>query len=303
MSKYHITFVGTGMIGGGLAVNAMLTGNEVVLYDVIEPEKVRENIQGIMDIMVRAGAVDEETAKKAMDKAVFTSDLAQAVKDADFVQECIPERVNLKQSTYRAIQEITGNHAVIASSTSSLFPSLLQEGTLYPDRILVGHPYNPSYLLPLIEVCGGKETSRDAVEKAMDVYSSMGKVPIECRKEVKGFIVNKVSWNALATAKEIVDEGICSVEDMDKAIMYGPGMRMAVTGQLLTMSLGVEGGFREYEKKYSGKETASPSYLALADGIDEALANRPEEKGRTVQSVIAYRDKIFAEILKAQGML
>lgn len=303
MNKYNITFIGTGMIGGGLAVNAMLAGNNVTLYDVIEPEKIRENIQSIMDIMVQTGATDEKTAREAMDKALFTCDMKEAVMNADFVQECIPERVNLKQSTYRTIQEIAGDRPVIASSTSSLFPSILQEGALFPDRILVGHPYNPSYLLPLIEVCGGKETSREAVKDAMDVYEAMGKVPIECRKEVKGFIVNKVSWNAMATAKEIVDEGICSVEDMDKAIMYGPGMRMAVTGQLLTMSLGVDGGFREYEKKYSGKETASPSYLALADGIDEELARRPVEKGRTVKEVIEYRDKMFAEILKAQGML
>lgn len=303
MTQYKIAFVGTGIIGGGLAVNAMLGGNQVVLYDVIAPEKVRENIRGIMDIMVRAGAATREESEQAMSSAVFTDDLKQAVSGVDFVQECIPERIQLKRDTYRTIQEVTGEKAVIASSTSALFPSDLQEGVLYPERILVGHPYNPSYLLPLIEVCGGKQTGRDTVEKAMEIYKAMGKVPIECKKEVKGFIVNRVSWNAMATAKEIVEEGICSVEDMDKAIMYGPGMRMAVTGQLLTMSLGVDGGFRQYEKKYTGKESASPEYMALAEGIDAAIANRSEEEGRTVEKVIEYRDKMFAELLKLKNMI
>ena len=191
---------------------------------------------------------------------------------------------------------------VIASATSAMFPSILSEGALYPERIICGHPYNPSYILPLIEVCG-PEASEETIETAMQAYRAMGKVPILCRKEAKGFIVNKVSWNAMATAKGIVEEGICTVEDMDKAIMYGPGMRMAVTGQLLTMSLGVDGGFREYEKKYSGKETASEPYLALADGIDEALANRKPEEGKTPAEVARYRDKIFAAILRAQGLL
>lgn len=303
MTQYKIAFVGTGIIGGGLAVNAMLGGNQVVLYDVIVPEKVRENIQGIMDIMVNAGAATREEAEQAMSSAVFTDDLKKAVLDVDFVQECIPERIRLKRDAYRTIQEVTGAKAVIASSTSALFPSDLQEGALYPERILVGHPYNPSYLLPLIEVCGGKMTGRDSIEKAMEIYKSMGKVPIECKKEVKGFVVNRVSWNVMATAKEIVEAGICSVEDMDKAIMYGPGMRMAVTGQLLTMSLGVDGGFRQYEKKYTGKESASPEYLALAEGIDEAIANRTEEEGKTVEKVIEYRDKMFAEILKLKNMI
>ena len=91
------------------------------------------------------------------------------------------------------------------------------------------------------------------------------------------------------------------MEDMDKAIMYGPGMRMAVTGQLLTMSLGVDGGFREYEKKYAGKAEASEPYLKLAEGIDEALAHRTPEEGNTPEEVIRYRDRLFAVLLKAQG--
>lgn len=304
MENYRIAFIGTGMIGGGLAVNAILAGQSVILYDVIPVDEMKENIRKIMDIMVEAGAVDRETASKALAKAEFTNDLVEASKGADFVQECIPERTNLKKSTYRTIQEIAGSHPIIASSTSTFFPTELQEGALYPDRILVGHPYNPSYLLPLIEICGGEKTSEEAKSIAKSVYLAMKKVPIVCKKESKGFIVNRVSWAARDMAQKIVvDEEICSVEDMDKAIIYGPGMRMAVTGQILTMSLGVDGGYREYEKKYTGANEASEDFLKLADGVDEYLQHRSAYEGNNVEDVIKYRDKMFVKILKEQGLI
>lgn len=302
VEKYKIAFAGTGIIGSGLAVNAMIAGNRVSLYDVVPVEKVRENIENIMCIMVELGAVEQKTANQLLSEVLITNNLEEAVRDADFVQECVPERVDLKKQTYRVIQEVNGNKTVISSATSAKFPTELQEGALYPEVILVGHPYNPSYLLPLIEVCGGTQTSQKAIQLAMDVYNAMRKVPVLCRKEEKGFIANKISWGVMDSAKQVVEQGICSVEDVDKAIMYGPGLRMAVTGQLLTMSLGVNGGYREYEKKYMGKESASPEYIALAEGIDEALERRSEEQGRTAKEVIVYRDRMIAEILKAQNM-
>ena len=302
MKTYKIAFAGTGIIGSGLAVNAILAGNKVSLYDVISVENVQKNIMDIMDIMVRLGAVEKDQAELLMKDVVITNDLREAVNGVDFVQECVPERVDLKRETYRVIQEVNGKNTVIASATSAKFPTELQEGALYPEKILVGHPYNPSYLLPLMEVCSGAQTDQKTIDMAVSVYQSMRKVPIVCKKEVKGFIANKISWGVMAAAKEIVENGICSVDDMDKAIMYGPGLRMAVTGQLLTMSLGVQGGFREYEKKYSGKDQASEEYLALADGIDEAMAARTARQGRTPEDVIKYRDMIIAEILKAQHM-
>ena len=230
MGKIKAVFVGTGMIGAGLAANAMLNGYETVLYDVVPQEKMRENISHILDILVEAGAATKAQADQALADCQFSNNLEEAVKGADFVQECIPERLELKKSTYAAIQKVTGPDAVICSSTSKLFPTKLQEGALYPQSILVGHPYNPSYLLPLIELCGGEQTAPEAIEKAKEIYTGMGKVAVVCKKEIYGFIVNRLSWAALDAAKECVRDGVCSVEDMDKAIMFGarsppPGTR------------------------------------------------------------------------------
>ena len=301
MGKIKAVFVGTGMIGAGLAANAMLNGYETVLYDVVPQEKMRENISHILDILVEAGAATKAQADQALADCQFSNNLEEAVKGADFVQECIPERLELKKSTYTAIQKVTGPNAVICSSTSKLFPTKLQEDALYPQSILVGHPYNPSYLLPLIELCGGEQTSPEAIQRAKEIYTGMGKVAVVCKKEIYGFIVNRLSWAALEAAKECVRDGVCSVEDMDKAIMFGPGMRMAVTGQLLTISLGVDGGFRAIAEKYG--EEPTPWNEVYAQGVDEEIANRDPSMGNTVDGVCKFRDHAFAELLKLHKLL
>lgn len=298
---YKAAFVGAGMIGAGLAASAAVRNFEVSIYDVADLNTVRESFAKILNILVESGAASREAADSALKNTVFTNDLSEAVAGADFVQECVPERLELKRSTYAAIQAVTGPDAIIASATTALFPTDLQEGAQYPGSILVGHPYNPSYLLPLVEVCGGKQTSADKLERACQIYTAMGKAPIVCRKEVEGFLVNRLSWGVMHAAQECVREGLCTVEDIDRAIMFGPGLRMAVTGQLLTMSLGVEGGFRAMAKKY-GKEPTEYDEL-YAQGVDAEIANRDPAIGNTVESTIRYRDRMFAEILKLQKLL
>lgn len=292
-----VTFVGVGIIGAGLAANALLGGLDVFLYDIAD---VRQNLKDVLDKLAKVGVCTPEEAIKAYERVTYTADLREAVRGAGFVQECIAENLEIKKEMYRQIQEVVGNQAVIASSTSMLLPTELQKDALYPECILVGHPYNPSYLLPLIEICGGEQTDRENIALAVEYYKVMGKKPIVCRKEKFGLIVNMVSWAAMDAAKKAILDGVCTVEEMDQAIMYGPGMRMAITGQILTMSLGVKGGMRAMGSKY-GK--ANPEDLILADGLDEELANRPEELGQDNESIADFRDKVIAVILKEQKML
>ena len=139
------------------------------------------------------------------------------------------------------------------------------------------------------------------MESAKAFYESIGKLALLCKKEISGYIVNRVSWAAFEEAKKTVLDGVCSVEDIDKAIMFGPGMRMAVLGQMLTISLGIEGGFRGGAAKY-GKEP-SPDDESLASGIEEEIANRPAALGNTEESVQDFRDKAIIRILRLQSML
>ncbi|MDR1573099.1 MAG: 3-hydroxyacyl-CoA dehydrogenase family protein [Clostridiales Family XIII bacterium] len=302
-----IAFIGTGMIGTGLAVNAALKGHSVSLAIHSAPiTKVQQTVRNILSILEDTGVADKEDAERALTLMGFTYALEEALQDADFVQECSPEQLDIKRKTYRRIQEIAGKKPLIASSASGFFPSALAEGALYPERVIVGHPFNPAYLLPLIEVCG-PHAGEENLKFAMEVYRGIGKEPVLCRKERDGFIVNALSRAVMDGSIQAVANDICSVEDIDKALMFGPGMRMAVTGQLLTMSLGVQGGFRMMNQKYRHEGTEDPEkekmIERIAAGVDEEIANRPEELGNTEDSVIRFRDRAIVEILKIQGKL
>ena len=283
-----MAFVGSGMIGSGLAVNAALKGLDVVLYDVVDTEVVKDTVGKVLDILVEAGAIDAARADETIAAMGFTQDIAEAVSGADFVQECVPEKIEL----------------IIASSTSGMFPSKLSEGALYPEKIVVGHPYNPSYLLPLIEVCG-PHAPQEVLDKACAIYKAMGKEPVICKKEVTGFIVNSLSWGVMDDGIQKVLDGVCEVEDVDKAIMYGPGMRMAITGQLLTMSMGVKGGFRVMAEKYGATAARRPEqiphYPEIEDGVEAEIAGRSQTQGQNLDDIVKFRDKAFVEILKLQG--
>lgn len=301
-----IAFVGTGMIGSGLAVNAAMNGCEVAMYYRRNLDQLQERVKNALNTFVEAEAIAKDEAEKCFDGILFSMDMEEVLKDAVMVQESIAEDTEMKKEMYKTIQGICGENVIIASSTSAKFPSELSEGAMYPEKIIVGHPYNPSYLLPIIEICG-PHAPQEVIDKAVEIYKAMGKEPVVCLKENNGFIVNSLSWAVMDGAIKAVANGVCSVEDVDKALMYGPGMRMAITGQLLTMSLGVQGGFRAMNKKYGAGQPEDPERAAImemiADGVDAEIANRPEDKGNTVEGVEKFRDKAFVEILKIQKKL
>ncbi|MCI8991696.1 MAG: 3-hydroxyacyl-CoA dehydrogenase family protein [Eubacterium sp.] len=302
MRTGKVAFIGMGIIGAGLAVNALTAGNECVLYDVADLEASKTRLYNILGSMVEAEAFSADVAHEAYGRARFTNDLSEAVTDAVFIQESVPERMDLKRDIFRQIQEVTGDKPVIASATTALMPSELQKEALYPERILVGHPYNPSYILPLVEIVGGKQTSQESVDYAKEIYESWGKVAVICLKEVYGYIAQHINWGIRDIALKVVKDGICTPEDIDKAIMYGPGMRLPITGQLLTLSMGVEGGWKNFYKKYYGQEATEFDYW-LDDQLNQELENRPKEIGNTLESALKFRDHMLVSELKVQGLL
>jgi len=301
MEKNKAAFIGSGIIGSGLAVNALLHGYPVTLQTRSQVEKMKNRVAHILDLFVSNAVITPDEAKAAAALATYTTSIEEAVTGAFFIQESGPENIETKIALYEEIEKYADDDAIIGSSTTAFMPSDLQKNARAPERILVGHPYHPSYLLPLVEICGGKLTSEDAIERAKQFYESIGKFALVSRKEASGYIVNRVNWAALNEARKTVEEGFCTVEEMDKAIMYGPGMRMAITGQLLTISLGIEGGMRASAAKYGGEP--SPVDEMIAQGIDDEIMSRPEAIGNTVDGVADFRDKAIIEILRLQNML
>lgn len=296
MEKKKVTFIGSGIIGTGLAVNALMHGCDVTVWYRRNYEKLETQLKTILKVFSDNQILSEEEAAAGFAAIHFTTDLEEAVRESEFIQESIAEELSLKQEIYRKIQKIRGDQTIIASSTSLLFPSALSKGALHPDRIVVGHPYNPAYLMPIMEICGGETASEETVLETQAVYESWGKVPVICKKEVKGFIVNEINQSVTRICREQVVNGICSAEDMDKAVMFGPGLRMAILGQLLTTSLGVEGGFRNLCAKY--RLPHNPDYDLLGDEIDAVYASRTEEEGRDPEHAARYRDKMIIQFLQ-----
>lgn len=299
--KSKVAFIGSGMIGSGLAVNAMMHGHPTFLQTRSQVDKVKSRVAHIFDVMVNNNVCTREEADGYAALATYTTSVEEAVAGAAFIQESGPENLETKKALIAQIEAACDSDAIIASSTSQLLPSDLQADAVHPERILVGHPYHPSYLLPLVELCAGKETSQACMDRAVQFYEEIGKVALVCKKEISGYIANRVSWAALNEARKTVWDGCCSVEDIDKAIMYGPGLRMAITGQILSVSLGVEGGVRAQSAKY-GKEP-TPQMEIIANGVDEEIADRPETIGNTVDSINDFRDQAIVAILRMQNML
>ena len=294
-------FVGTGLIGAGLAVNAVMHGYDVFMYYRRNFESLAERVRGILRIFTDNQVCSVRQAEEWFNSISFTMELSEAVDGAVIVQESIAESADMKREMYTQIQDICGDSPLIASSTSTLFPSSLSEGARYPERIVVGHPYNPAHLLPVIEICGGLSASESSVCQAKAIYTEWGKVPVVCLKEDTGFIVNNISWAAMEICHKKVVSGVCTAEDMDKAIIYGPGLRMAILGQILTISLGAEGGFRNIDAKYG--RPFNPENEIMAQGVDEMMKNRLPVTGNSVETIEAYRDKMIIDILKLQNLI
>ncbi len=302
MTKGKIAFIGSGVIGTGLAVNFMLHGYEAAMQTRRQVDLANQRVGEMLETLRENGVITVEQAEQARARCFVTTSIEEAAAGACFVQESGPENVEKKKELIAEIEKHAAPDVPIASATSAFIPSQLQEGAKHPERILVGHPYLPAYIIPLVEMCGSERTSSEAMEKAKALYTDAGKEVIVARKEKSGCIVNRLSWAANAEAKKTVTEGICTVEEMDKAIMYGPGLRMAVLGQITTIGIGMgENGYYDSALKYGVEMT--PEAEVIAEGYKQALAARDPSTGNDYESVSAWRDKMLIEILRLRNLL
>ncbi|MCH6587094.1 MAG: hypothetical protein IH805_02090, partial [Proteobacteria bacterium] len=209
-----------------------------------------------------------------------TSDLAEAVAGADFVQESAPENMDLKQALYEKLGRLVAANVVIASSTSGLPMSDIQARCSTPNRTVVGHPFNPPYLLPLVEIVGGSATDPAAVQWLVDFYKLAGKAPLLLKKEIPGFIATRLQEAIWREALHMIDNDEATVEDIDFAIVNGPGPRWAMMGPCLIYHLGGGEGGMAYCLDQFG-----PSVEQLGDAVAAILANGQEEAQHVAEGV------------------
>ncbi|WP_329417811.1 3-hydroxyacyl-CoA dehydrogenase NAD-binding domain-containing protein [Streptomyces sp. NBC_01268] len=286
-----VAVVGTGVIGASWTTLFLEYGHEVVATDPAPGAEAR----------LRAAVTAPQ------ERLSFTPDLAEAVADAGFVQENGPERPELKDEVFAVLDSAAPPGTVLASSSSGLLPSRIQQAcAAHPERVLVGHPFNPPHLIPLVEVVPGERTAEGAVEEAMAFYRTLGRHPIRLRQELPGHVANRLQAALWREAYSLVERGAASVADIDAAIAHGPGLRWALLGPFLNQHLsGGPGGIAHVLEHLGppmeewwadlGAPRLTPELTrAITEGVADELAGTPEA------DLIAARDTLLNLLLDAK---
>jgi len=303
----RVAVIGAGTIGASWAAYFLSRGLPVAVSDPSPgaPDLMRRMVEGAWPILMRLGG------KTDADPAAWTfhADPAAALEGADFVQESAPERLDIKQDLLHRIDAALPADVVIASSTSGFLASLLSERCAHPDRVLIGHPFNPPHLIPLVEVVGGAKGSPAAVAATMEFYRAIGKRPIEIRKEVPGHLANRLQAALWREAVHLVAEGVASVADVDAAISEGPGLRWALMGPHATFHLaGGEGGIDHFLHHLLPAVTSwwkdLGSELTVAEAVQRTLVQGVAEEtgGASTAELARRRDAALVRLLEARSL-
>jgi carnitine 3-dehydrogenase len=295
--------IGGGVIGAGWAARFVLNGIDVAIYDP-DTEIERKTLAVIANAR-RALTRLFGQALPPEGKLMFASSLAEAVRDADFIQESLPEREDLKQNLLAEIDRAMPDHAVIGSSTSGLLPTKLQAKMARPDRLVVGHPFNPVYLLPLVEVCGGEQTSPATIAIAGAVYEQIGMKVLHVRKEIDGFIADRLLEAVWREALWLIKDDIATAAEIDDAIRFGAGMRWAFMGTFLTYRLaGGEAGMRHFLHQFGPSMEWPWTKLIgpkLTDELIDTVARQSDEQaaGVDLRTYERLRDDCLVDLTHA----
>ena len=313
----RVACVGGGVIGSSWAIQFAMKGLDVVLYDINDEQLAKSQAQmhKSLDALEQFKAVTPQRRQEIADQVKLTTSMEEAVKDAQFIQESGPERLEIKQSILAQAEQSASPEAVYASSTSGLLISDIAAKAAHPERCVGAHPYNPPHLIPLVELTSGDKTDPELLQLAYDFYQSIGKEAVLLRRECPGFIANRLQLALYREVQDLVMRGVCSVEDADKALVYGPGLRWAIFGHNMIMQLGNPGGLTGMVQMLgnSGDRwladmaswTHQPDNWAevAQPGVDQEMANFPDHIGHTNEDCAKYRDQMLIELLKLHRKL
>ncbi len=295
--------VGTGVIGAGWAARFLQRGLDVVAWDPAPgaEAKLREGVDNAWPAVSKLGLFPGADRARLR----FAASLEEACDAADFVQENAPEREGLKRKLLADIDAALRPEAIIASSTSGLIPSVLQADCRHPERVLVGHPFNPVYLLPLVEVVGGEKTAAEAVARAAGFYETVGMHVLNVRNEIEGHLSDRLQQALWHEVLHLVNDGIATTEELDDSVAYGPGLRWAIWGTCLQFHLaGGEGGMRHMLEQF-GPALKLPWTKLVAPELTPALIDNmaggteTQAEGRTVRELERLRDDCLIGIMQA----
>ncbi|HGY9627669.1 L-carnitine dehydrogenase [Pseudomonas juntendi] len=295
--------LGSGVIGSGWVARALAHGLDVIAWDPAPgaEQALRKRIANAWPALEKQGLAPGAS----QDRLRFVATIEECVRDADFIQESAPERLDLKLDLHAKISAAAKPNAIIGSSTSGLLPSEFYESATHPERCVVGHPFNPVYLLPLVEIVGGQNTAPEAIEAAKTIYTALGMRPLHVRKEVPGFIADRLLEALWREALHLVNDGVASTGEIDDAIRFGAGLRWSFMGTFLTYTLaGGDAGMRHFMAQFGPALKLPWTYLPapeLTDKlIDDVVEGTAEQLGeRSIAALERYRDDTLLAVLDA----
>ena len=301
----RIAIVGTGVIGASWAAYYLARGFDVTATDPMP--NAEASLRKYIDEAWRTLSKDGLTAGASRDRLTFKPSMAQALANADFVQENAPERPEFKIKLFAEMDDATPPDSILASSSSGITMDVIQSGCKRPERCVIGHPFNPPHIIPLVEVVGGAKTSLQTIEEAMAFYSSIGKKPIRLFKALPGHVANRLQAALYREVLYLIQQGVLSVEDADAAVSYGPGPRWGVMGPSLQWHLGGgPGGIHHFMEHLMGaletmmKALGTPNITpelkeTVANGVMRIAGNR------TVEQLAEEENQILTGLLNSRA--
>ncbi len=313
-----VACVGAGVIGYSWALYYSLKKFPVNVYDLTDEklEMAKKRIHDSLLNLMKNNVVTEDEITEIENRINYTTSMEDAVRDVQFITESGPENYDVKQKMAEEMEKYTASDTIIASSTSGLLVSEIAKYAKNPERFIGAHPYNPPHLIPLVELTKGDKTTDEVLECAKEFFKLIDKEPVVLQKEALGFICNRIQMAVYREVCSLVMNGVCTIEDADKAVTYGPGLRWAIMGPSLVFELGggeghIDGLMKHLNPSISlwlhdmadFKDFPEEFPEIARKGVEEALKHRPKEIGNDDASLAEYRDKMLISLLKLHKKL
>jgi 3-hydroxyacyl-CoA dehydrogenase len=302
----RVAIIGTGVIGASWTTLFLANGLDVVATDVAPGAEaaLKTFVAAAWPALQRLGLA----SGASQNRLSFTAALTDAVKDVDLVQENGPEKIDFKKTLYRQLDELLHPSVIIASSSSGLTMSEIQSACeMHPERCVIGHPFNPPHLVPLVEIVGGAKTSKDTIERAAEFYTSIGQRTVRVNKEMPGHVANRLQAALAREVYYLVAEGVVSAADVDTALCWGPGLRWGIMGNMMLNHLGGgPGGIEHFFQQFAGPMTAWWKTLGspvLTPEVQKKLINsvHAEVGSRTIEELEAERDEVLLGLIELRN--
>jgi 3-hydroxyacyl-CoA dehydrogenase len=302
----RIAIIGTGVIGASWTALFLAKGLEVIATDIAPDAEatLRRFVKAAWPALERLGLAPGASQSHL----AFTPDMVAAAKSADFVQENGPERIDFKKKLYRQLDELLAADVIVASSSSGLTMSEIQSDCpLHPERCVIGHPFNPPHLVPLVEIVGGAKTSEATIDRVAEFYAGLGKQAVRLRKEVPGHVANRLQAALAREVYYLVAEGVVSAADVDTALSWGPGLRWGIMGNMMLNHLGGgPGGIEHFFQQFTGPMTAWWKVLGqpvLTLEVQKKLIDsvHAEVGSRSIAELEAQRDEVLLGLIELRA--